>query len=135
MSDRRHQKDGRSNWSKDFQAVCKNIYGEWKFYKMNLTTGSTETVKEVKARMEINTANLQEPIIRSVRFSPIRRKFFTEKGLAYFSRINGGDVDEFSAIDEMKRGAKIYTPDFVYWAEHFKPMKAQAEIQSLRVAA
>lgn len=121
MSDRRHQRNGRSNWNEAFQKTAAKIYGVWNFYKMNLETGKTEPIKEGRALLEIGTAR----VVESVRSSPARRAHF---GFSYHSA-EKGDVDYFNAVAELKRGAKIYTPKFVYWAILSLPAKAEAKVQ------
>lgn len=125
MSDRRHQRDGRSSWNKDFQNTAAKIYGIWNFYKMNLETSKTEPIKEGRALLEIGTAQ----VVESVRRSPARRAHF---GFSYHSA-EKGDVDYFDAVAELKRGAKIYTPKFVYWA--ILSLPAEAGVKVLQAAA
>jgi len=104
--DRRHQRDGRKA-----QGTGEHIYAKWEFFKMNLMTEKIEEIKEGRALLEICTAQ----VIDSVRSSDARRKYF---GFSYDSRAEGRDVDYFNALDELKRGAKIYTKNFIYWAAH-----------------
>ena len=120
MSDRRHQRNGKNEWNERFQKTAATIYGVWNFYRMNLETGKTEPIKEGRALLEIGTAR----VVESVRSSPARRAHF---GFAYHSS-EQKDVDYFDAVAELKRGAKIYTPKFVYWAILSLPAKAEAQV-------
>jgi hypothetical protein len=119
--DRRHQRDGRSDWNRGFQSLGERISGKWLFFKMNLETGKTENLKEGKALLEISTVNFKQRIVESVRTSPRRKMYFSN---SYLSTDTRRDVDWFDSIAEMKRGGKIFTPTAVYWAKHQKPQKS-----------
>ena len=122
MSDRRHQRDfSRSDYNKSSQAFYERIYGKWEFFKEDIQTGRVEKVKVGKAGLEINTAIFRQGIIGNVRQSDVRFSYFTNNGLK--------DVDWFSAVDELKKGAKIWTAKAVYWAV-FTPPQAKQNLQS-----
>ncbi len=126
MSDLRHQRDfSRAEYNQRSQAFYERVYGVWTFYKMNLATGKTETVKLAKAGLEINTAIFLKGIISNVRLS--------EKRSAYFAETNSKDVDWFCAVEEMKKGAKVWTPQAVYWAAFTAP--AKREVQTMQAVA
>ena len=97
MSDRRHQRDGRSNWNKEFQARALSVFGKWEFYKRNLTTGKVVSISEGRAVLEINTANID----------------WREMSTRCFSNLG-----EFDIAQTLKDGAKIYTTDFEFEAIH-----------------
>lgn len=122
MGDRRQQKDGRSNWSTDAQNLGEILFGVWKFWKQDLTTGRIVEIKLSRAGLEINTAIFMEKIMCNVRQSQARFNYFTER--------NEKDVDWFNAVDELKKGARVYTTKAVYWATHTYPAKAEATLQA-----
>jgi len=113
--DARHQRDGRK-----VQGTGEHIYGKWQFFKMNLMTGKTETIKLAKAGLEINTEIFMQGIIANTRQS--------EKRYEYFTTNNFKDVDWFNAMEELKKGSRIYTNKAVYWAVHTAPRKFNPDL-------
>ncbi|MBS4027210.1 MAG: hypothetical protein KGZ58_01125 [Ignavibacteriales bacterium] len=117
--DARHQRDGRK-----VQGTGEHIYGKWQFFKMDIATEKIEKVKEGRALLEIGTAR----VIESVRSSDARRAYF---GFSYHSHTANQDVQYFDAIEELKKGAKVFTRKAVYWAVHTAPTGLNGELMEV----
>jgi hypothetical protein len=102
--DKRHQRDGRSNYAKEFNAVCVKVYGEWKFY-FEPINGKIKQLSQSKASLEIVVANTK---IEGSKF--LHNQVFCP-------------IVSFNHIEEMKQGAKIFTTKGCYWAVFTPPIK------------
>jgi hypothetical protein len=118
MGDRRNQRDGRK-----LQGTGEHIYGKWQFFKMDLATERIEEIKLAKAGLEINTAVFMQGIISNVRQS--------DKRYSYFSSQNQKDVDFFCAVEELKKGSKVFTRKACYWAVHTAPTGYNGELMEI----
>lgn len=112
MGDRRHQKDGRCNWSKEFQATCKKIYGFWTFYKMD-SKGETKVISEAAASLEIRN--------KKYNFAEVLRSGDLELQ---------NEMTNYKPVELLKKGERIQVAGFTYWADFTAPAKKAFEMKA-----